>query len=49
MIKSEITDTGHIRYIVYDTNKKVLIITYDRKLARETWENGRVRICWNDI
>ena len=40
MIKSEITDNG-IRYIVYDTNGSVIVITSDRKLAQNFWKETR--------
>lgn len=40
MIKSEITDNG-IRYIVYDTDGRILVVTSDRKLAQNLWEKAR--------
>jgi|DEB0MinimDraft_10_1074344.scaffolds.fasta_scaffold21995_2 rRNA-processing protein FCF1 len=40
MIKTEITQTG-IRYIVYDNNDRIVVITSDRKLAQNLWEEAR--------
>jgi hypothetical protein len=41
MIKAELTKHGQIRYIVYDTNKRIIIVTSDRKLAYNISEEAR--------